>query len=293
MGIVTRQTYKRATSTRRSLMKVKRNARRCRQAITNSPLLASVLPTVTSKHDYMKKIDAVQRESFYSTPKKVPVPKDGMNVKEASIVEQCPSATSEICLTSPRCPMDFSRVITVDKFAFALNSEKSQKLEVQDSSHKVPSQKTYRVQFATSNESGECEKYKRTLAASLSQQDRFQNSVNCPGDELWYMPKDYISFKNETKATLIALHEAKGIVSQLDTKLFTITGLEKALTLRQVKGRKETFASFQQFVLQQQYNHMRRPEELRRICELYTKSASQRAHLRAVLLQNEILLSES
>lgn len=98
----------------------------------------------------------------------------------------------------------------------------------------------------------------------------------------WYQRADYQAFKQDVRATITALNHAQGLLHQLDMKKFTISGLERSLSLRQVQARKRNGAIHVQAVLWQQ-TYDKDPMQIRQISELFTKSSMQRAHFRGML----------
>jgi hypothetical protein len=115
--------------------------------------------------------------------------------------------------------------------------------------------------------------------------------VACPSAisrrRLWYQQTDYKSFKEDVRGTIMALYRAQGCLHQLDMKKFTVSGLEKSLSLQQVLARKRNGTVHVQAVLLQQtyYND---PMRIRQISELFTKSSMQRARFRG-MLDSELL----
>jgi hypothetical protein len=110
--------------------------------------------------------------------------------------------------------------------------------------------------------------------------------VDYPCDEAiterWYQRADYLSFKQDTRATIIAIYRAEGQLHRLDMNQYTVSGLEKALSLKQVLARKRKTALHVRTVLCQQ-KHCNNPIQIRQISEFFTKPSMRRAHFRGIL----------
>jgi hypothetical protein len=130
----------------------------------------------------------------------------------------------------------------------------------------IPAAKHRRVHFASELE----EVHFVTYPSKISKQRR------------WYQRVDYQAFKQDVRATIMAIYRAQGLLHQLDMKKFTVSGLEKSLSLQQVLARKRNGAVHVQAVLWQQA-YGKDPIHIRQISELFTKSSMQRAHFRGVL----------
>lgn len=103
----------------------------------------------------------------------------------------------------------------------------------------------------------------------------------------WYEPADYLSFKEDIRATIMELYRARGLLNQLDMKKFTVSGLEKSLSLKQILARKRNGSIHVQTVLWQQ-TYCNDPMHIRQTSELFTKSSMQRARFRG-MLDSELL----
>lgn len=98
----------------------------------------------------------------------------------------------------------------------------------------------------------------------------------------WYQQADYTSFKQDVRATIMAISRAQGMLHHLDINEYTVSGLEKSLSLQQVIARKRKAAFHIHSVLRQQ-TYCNNPTHIRQISEIFTKSSMQCARLRGIL----------
>ena len=101
----------------------------------------------------------------------------------------------------------------------------------------------------------------------------------------WYQENDYLYFESDNRLTILALRHARGDLRKLDPRRYTVSGLEKILTRRQMVGRKLQTARHVQTVVDAQRHPGQDEEQLKAISEMLSKQAMQRAHLRAALDQ--------
>lgn len=104
----------------------------------------------------------------------------------------------------------------------------------------------------------------------------------------WYRDADFASFEEDTRITVAAIRQVRGDLRQLNAERFTVTGLEKILSRRQVIDRKRMTVMHVRTVVEQQKRYQD-PDKLRRVSELFSKQPLQRAHFRGILDQALLL----
>lgn len=105
----------------------------------------------------------------------------------------------------------------------------------------------------------------------------------------WYQDTDYALFEEETLLTVAAVRHVRGDLRRLNAELFTVTGLEKILSKRQVMERKRKSMLHVQTVVKQQHHCPDDPVKLQRVSELFSKQPLRRAHIRGILDQTLLL----
>lgn len=105
-----------------------------------------------------------------------------------------------------------------------------------------------------------------------------QDSVNS-----WYQRADYAWFQQDTRWTIAAVRRVRGDLRQLNADQFTVTGLEKILSLRQARDRKRRTEIHVKTVVAEQYKHD--ANHLQQLSEFFSKQPLQRAHFRGILDQ--------
>jgi len=109
----------------------------------------------------------------------------------------------------------------------------------------------------------------------------------------WYQVPDYTSFEQDSRLTVLALRHVRGDLRRLDPQQYTVMGLEKNLSRKQMLHRKLQTARHVQTVIEQQYfycndntsNAAASAERLKAVSELFSQKPIKRAHLRGVLDQ--------
>jgi hypothetical protein len=142
-------------------------------------------------------------------------------------------------------------------------------------------------------------RHRRRLVTFSSEDDKVHyvnysppafTSQICTTNERWYNHDNYIDFKNERKDTIRALYLVKGQLHKLDINEYTVTGLEKSLTYRQVIGRKRQILSYIQMIIEKQ-KYCNDPIQLRQFSEIITKSSKRPAYIRGLLVHDLLLSS--
>lgn len=138
-----------------------------------------------------------------------------------------------------------------------------------------------KVQFASKLE----EVFYRTDSSLGNEDDDEMSTMN----DRWYHRADYKAFKDDTRDTILAVYRAKGQLQLLDMNEYTVTGLEKSLSLGQVMARKRNSALHVYTVIMEQ-NYCSHPLHIRQVSELFTKQSIQRAYFRGVLDRGLLLI---
>jgi len=100
----------------------------------------------------------------------------------------------------------------------------------------------------------------------------------------WYQVEDYEYFENDTRLTVLALRHVRGDLRKLDPGQYTVAGLEKNLSRKQMYHRKLQTVRHVQTIIDAQLTGDE--EQLKAISEMFSKQTIQRAHLRATLDQS-------
>lgn len=105
--------------------------------------------------------------------------------------------------------------------------------------------------------------------------------------ETWYQPVEYAQFNRDRRATIDAIQSVHGDVSILDPQVHCVRGLEHQLSKKQVLSRKLKSMRYVRTLLDEQFvqklSGNEDPESLQILSTIFSKQASQRAHLRAIL----------
>jgi hypothetical protein len=108
--------------------------------------------------------------------------------------------------------------------------------------------------------------------------------------QTWYQAHEYGSFEAERRRTILAVREKQGDLSRLDPNVHCVRGLEHQLSSKQVLSRKYKSIQYTKVLLEQQYiqrlTGVSDPEYLQVLSQMFSKQASQRAYLRAVIDQS-------
>ena len=105
--------------------------------------------------------------------------------------------------------------------------------------------------------------------------------------ETWYEPKEYAQFESERRETIRAIQSARGDLTLLDPNVYCVRGLEHQLSKKQVLSRKYKSMQYVRALLDHQLLQKQAgrtdPESLHMVSRFFSRQASERAHLRAVL----------
>lgn len=106
-------------------------------------------------------------------------------------------------------------------------------------------------------------------------------------DTMWYHDNEYTAFDQERRRTIAAIKNVNGDLSSLDPTVYCVRGLEQQLSTKQVLARRLKAKQYTHVVLRQQYVQKRigrsDPDRLQAISEMFSRQATQRAHLRGVI----------
>jgi hypothetical protein len=93
-------------------------------------------------------------------------------------------------------------------------------------------------------------------------------------EQSWYESKEYRAFDQERRRTIAAVQWARGDLGRLDPEHYTMRGLEKHLSRRQVQARKFKTMQRTYYVLKQQHFQRCRgvsdPESLQAVSEMFS-----------------------
>lgn len=109
---------------------------------------------------------------------------------------------------------------------------------------------------------------------------------------LWYKKPDYVDMDRARRETIYALNQANGNVTALDPNEHCLTGLEETLSMKQVLSKRLRALHYNRLILEQQHlerttsccsSQQHHHQELSAISQMFSRQASKRAQLRAVL----------